>query len=152
MNGDSNLLCILSELAIVFDDFISVKNLVKDFVVWSWVFEEGIIHITTSSWIDSQEVSSSLVFNHCFSNVFLILKVGSLFHWLKQRCVLDWILLDKLVNILLQLMIALSAKDVLAAAHHSTWRYARSLNTIAKSRLLHPFIVKTFHPILDLVK
>ena len=67
------------------------------------------------SWIDSNEVSTSLVFSNCLTDVFLVSKLGSFFHWFnKQREVL-WIIHGKFLNHLLQLLIGLVLKVIVRA-------------------------------------
>jgi hypothetical protein len=75
--------CLLREycqFTIVFDDLIGEEHLLDHFVVGPWMLEEWIVHLATSTWIDSDHVAFSAVFENRFANVFLVLQIGSLFH------------------------------------------------------------------------
>ena len=50
------------QLAIVLDDLIAEEHFIDDFVIRSRVLEEWIVHVTSSRWVDSQVVTSSLIF------------------------------------------------------------------------------------------
>ena len=54
------------------------------FVVWPRMLEEWIIHITSSCWIDPNEVASSLILQDCLLQILLVLQISRLFHGLKQ--------------------------------------------------------------------
>jgi len=63
--------------SIVLEDLIAIQNLLNDFVIWSWMRKEWVVHFTTSSWIYSEIVTSPLIFQDGLFEVFFVLEVGS---------------------------------------------------------------------------
>ena len=102
-----------------------------DFIIWSWMLEERIVHVTTTGWVNSHEVTSSLILKHCLFQVFFVLQIGRLFHWLEERGVFDWVVLYKSLDVLLKLVAGLTAVDLLTT-HHAVWRNSCSLNAITE--------------------
>jgi hypothetical protein len=98
------LLRICSQLAIILEYFVTVKDFVDDLIVGSWVLEERIVHVTTTGWVNSDEVTSSLILKHSLLKVFFVLQIGCLFHRLEEWRVFDWVVLDKSLDVLLKLV------------------------------------------------
>ena len=73
------------ELAIILDDFITVQDFLNDLVIGSWVLEEWIIHLTSSCGVNSKEISSSLIFENSFFQIFFVFEVRCFFKRLEQR-------------------------------------------------------------------
>jgi hypothetical protein len=71
------------ELAIILDDFITVQDFLNDLVIGSWVLEEWIIHLTSSCGVYSKEISSSLILENSFFQIFFIFEVRCFFKRLK---------------------------------------------------------------------
>lgn len=63
------------KLTLIFKDFIAKKYFVNNFIIRSRLLEERVVHVTSSSWIDSDEVASSLVLEDRFPNILFIFKV-----------------------------------------------------------------------------
>ena len=73
------------ELAIILDDLITVQDFLNDLVIGSWVLEEWIIHLTSSCGVNSKEISSSLIFENSFFQIFFVFEVRCFFKRLEQR-------------------------------------------------------------------
>ena len=63
------------KLALIFKNFIAEKYFVNNFIIRPRLLEERIVHVTSSSWVDSDEVASSLVLEDRFPDVLFIFKV-----------------------------------------------------------------------------
>jgi len=59
----------------VFDDLVTVEYFLDYFVVGSRMLEEWVIHITASSWVNSLEVSFSLILQNSLLQIFLIFQI-----------------------------------------------------------------------------
>lgn len=73
------------ELAIILDDLITVQDFLNDLVIGSWVLEEWIIHLTSSCGVNSKEISSSLILENSFFQIFFVFEVRCFFKRLEQR-------------------------------------------------------------------
>lgn len=78
------LILSVGKLAVVFQDFITIENFLQDLVVWSNLLEKWIVHFTTSRWVNSDEIASSLVFKDSFANILFVSKIGRSFKWFEQ--------------------------------------------------------------------
>lgn len=107
------------KLSIVLHNFITKENLVNDFVIWSGMSKEVVIHFRSSSGIDSDELTSLLVFKNCLFDVLFVLKVGSLFHWLKKLRVFYGIFVDELFDVVLDLNTSVCA--IYFRVYHAIW-------------------------------
>ena len=68
------------------------------------MLEEWIIHVTISSWIDSEHVATTLALNDRLTDVVFVLEVCCFFQRLKEWRELNWIVINESVNALLDLV------------------------------------------------
>lgn len=68
------------QFTIVLHNLVTEKDLLNHLVVWSWVLEEWIVHLTASSWVDSQKITPPIIFWDCLSNIVFVFQIGSFLH------------------------------------------------------------------------
>ena len=124
------LILSVGKLAVVFKDFITIENFLQDLVVWSNLLEKWIVHFTTSRWVNSDEIASSLVFKDSFANILFVPKVGRSFKWFEQWRELNRIFIDESFDMIVHLLGALSSEYL--GAHHISIKTA-ALNSITKT-------------------
>ena len=107
------------KLTLIFKDFIAEKYFVNNFIVGSRLLEERVVHVTSSGWVDSDEVASSLVLEDRFPNIFFIFKVRCFDQRLKEWRVFNRVVVDEPLDEILHLDARLTTVDVLA--HHVVW-------------------------------
>ena len=100
------------QLSLTFNDFFTVEHLLDYLVVWSRCLEKLIVHLTPSSWINPNEVTSTRVLNCCLPYVLLIPQTSRLLQRLEQARILYWVLVNVLVDCLLQLRCWLASKNL----------------------------------------
>ena len=80
------------------------------------MLEERIIHITVSGRVDSQHVTTTLVFQNRLPNVLFVFQIGSLLKRLEERRVLNWVIINKSLDVTLNLVTSLPAINLLIVA------------------------------------
>lgn len=94
------------------DDVLAVEHFLEHLVVWPLLLEKLIVHLTASSWINSDEVASTLVFQSRFPYVLLISQTSRLLQRLEQARILYWVLVYVLVDGRLQLRCRLASENL----------------------------------------
>lgn len=94
------------------DDFLTVEHFLDYLVVWLLLLEKLIVHLTPSSWINPNEVASTLVFKSRLPYVLLVSQTSRLLQRLEQARVLYWVLVNVLVDSSLQLGCRLASKNL----------------------------------------
>jgi hypothetical protein len=96
----------------MFDDVLTVEHFLDYLVVWPLCLEKLIVHLTSSGWIDPDEVTSTLVFGCCLSYVLLIPQASRLLQRFEQARILYWVLVNMLVDGRLELSCRLASKNL----------------------------------------
>lgn len=129
------------QLSLSLDDLLAVEHFLNYLVVRPWLLEELIVHLTTSSWINPDEVTSARVLNGSLSYVILISQASRLLQRLQQARKLHWIIVNVLLDSSLKLSCWLSSENL----------RTRQTNQATCSGFLR-FVIKTLHPVLDLIE
>ena len=98
----------------MFDDFLAVEHLLDYLVVWPLCLEKRVVHLAASSWINSDEVTSALVFYCRLPYVLLIPQTSRFLQRFEQARILYRVIVYVLVDCRLQLRSWLASKDLRA--------------------------------------
>ena len=96
----------------MFDDVLTIEHFLDYLVVWPLCLEKLIVHLTSSGWIDPDEVASTLVFDCCLPYVLLIPQASRLLQRVEQARILYRVLVNMLVDSRLELRRWLASENL----------------------------------------